>query len=118
MAFTRSQRSVARYETPGELYRYLPRRPGAVPGLWAHQSEMLKAYIDKVKYSDVALELPTGTGKTLVGLLIAEWNRLNKNERVLYACPTRQLAEQVHAAAYRVGYRHVPVDRVAQRLEY
>ena len=103
MAFTRSQRSVARYETPGELYRYLPRRPGAVPGLWAHQSEMLKAYIDKVKYSDVALELPTGTGKTLVGLLIAEWNRLNKNERVLYACPTRQLAEQVHAAAYREG---------------
>lgn len=103
MAFIRSQRSTARYETPGELYRDLPRRPGAVPGLWAHQSEMLKAYVGESKYSDVALELPTGTGKTLVGLLIAEWNRLNRNERVLYACPTQQLAEQVHAAAHKEG---------------
>lgn len=103
MAFKRSTRKTTEYVSPGELYRDLPQRPGAVQGLWAHQSEMLKAYTDKVDKSDVALELPTGTGKTLIGLLIAEWNRQRDNQRVLYACPTRQLAEQVRDAANREG---------------
>ncbi|SKT79382.1 DEAD/DEAH box helicase [Mycobacteroides abscessus subsp. massiliense] len=52
---------------------------------------------------DLALELPTGTGKTLIGLLIAEWRRRHKRERALYVCPTRQLAHQVGAQAARYG---------------
>lgn len=44
---------------------------------------------------DVALQLPTGSGKTLVGLLLAEWRRRKNNERVVYLCPTRQLVNQV-----------------------
>jgi superfamily II DNA or RNA helicase len=44
---------------------------------------------------DVALHLPTGSGKTLVGLLIAEWLRRKNHERVVYLCPTRQLVNQV-----------------------
>lgn len=64
---------------------------------------MLKAYTDKADHPDIALELPTGTGKTLIGLLVAEWNRRHHNQRVLYACPTRQLAEQVHDSANREG---------------
>ena len=105
MAFTRAKRNATSYATPGELYHDLPRRPGAVPGLWSHQSHMLKAYTDNRYKSDLALELPTGTGKTLTGLLIAEWNRQKNNERVLYACPTRQLAEQVRSAANREGIK-------------
>ena len=103
MAFKRSVRKTTRYATPGELYRDLPQRTGAVQGLWAHQAEMLKAYTDKANHPDIALELPTGTGKTLIGLLIAEWNRRYHNQRVLYACPTRQLAEQVYVSANREG---------------
>ena len=49
-------------------------------------------YVDE---SDVAFQLPTGSGKTLIGLTIAEWRRRNFNERVVYLCPTRQLAHQV-----------------------
>jgi len=45
--------------------------------------------------SDVALQLPTGSGKTLVGLLLAEWRRRKYRERVVYLCPTRQLVNQV-----------------------
>ena len=45
--------------------------------------------------SDVALQLPTGSGKTLVGLLIAEWHRRKFQERVVYLCPTNQLVNQV-----------------------
>lgn len=43
---------------------------------------------------DVALQLPTGSGKTLVGL-IAEWRRRQFRERVVSLCPTKQLVNQV-----------------------
>jgi Rad3-related DNA helicase len=49
---------------------------------------------------DLALELPTGTGKTLLALVIADWSR---RVRVVYACPTQQLARQVLATAHREG---------------
>jgi DEAD/DEAH box helicase len=52
---------------------------------------------------DVALELPTGSGKTLVGLLIAEWRRRTLGQRVAYACPTKQLAHQVLQKANAQG---------------
>jgi len=103
VAFVRTTSGGASYASPGELYRDLPRRPGAVPGLWAHQSEMLKTFTSRVNKPDVALELPTGTGKTLAGLLIAEWTRRSRRSRVIYACPTQQLARQVAAAAHREG---------------
>src|SRR5262249_33786525 len=35
------------------------------------------------------------SGKTLVGLLLAEWRRRKFRERVVYLCPTRQLVNQV-----------------------
>ncbi|MBD8205179.1 DEAD/DEAH box helicase [Microbacterium sp. CFBP 8790] len=60
---------------------------------------------------DVALELPTGSGKTLVGLLIAEWRRRKYQHRVVYACPTKQLALQVAEAAERQGIKaHALID--------
>lgn len=64
---------------------------------------MLKTFTSKADQPDVALELPTGTGKTLTGLLVAEWTRRKRRSRVIYACPTQQLARQVVAAAYREG---------------
>lgn len=91
------------YATPAEMYRDLPRRPGAAPALWAHQADTLRRFTEAADEPDLAVELPTGTGKTLVGLLIAEWNRRNRSERVAYACPTRQLAQQVAEAASRQG---------------
>jgi hypothetical protein len=64
--------------------------------LWSHQADQLRTYDEDHRVTpDVALELPTGSGKTLVGLLIAEWRRRTLGQRVVYACPTRQLARQV-----------------------
>ena len=55
--------------SPEALYRDLPRRPNAVPGLWLHQGDLLRAYTAvHLNAPDLALELPTGTGKTLPGL--------------------------------------------------
>jgi hypothetical protein len=57
---------------------------------------MMQAYAKLPQdMSDIALQLPTGSGKTLVGLLIAEWRRRKYKERVVFLCPTRQLVHQV-----------------------
>lgn len=80
-------------DSPEKLLYDLPRRK--IKGLLVHQGEMLKAYNQNFKLPDVALQLPTGSGKTLVGLLIAEWRRRKFKERVLYLCPTNQLVNQV-----------------------
>jgi hypothetical protein len=91
-------------EGPLELFDELPRMPGSVPELWRQQGEILTAY--KLKFEnepDVAVELPTGTGKTVVGLLIGDWRRRKYRRPVLYACPNQQLANQVAVVAKREG---------------
>jgi hypothetical protein len=85
---------------PEELFGELPRGRRGVGALWSHQADLLRTYAEHhQKTPDVALELPTGSGKTLVGLLIADWRRRKMRHRVVYACLTRQLARQVADAA-------------------
>ena len=93
MAFKLSSPAAISVATPEELFRNFGKKK--IPGLLAQQSDMLRAYMKQETESDVALELPTGSGKTLVGLLIAEWRRVARKERCLYLCPTRQLVNQV-----------------------
>ncbi|WP_338339324.1 DEAD/DEAH box helicase [Xanthomonas euvesicatoria] len=94
MAFKRVTKSAQSTSSPENLIFDLPRRK--IPGVLTHQSEVMKAFastaLDK---PDVALQLPTGSGKTLVGTLIAEWIRRKRNERVVYLAPTKQLVNQV-----------------------
>lgn len=81
-------------ETPDKLFRELTRRK--FPDVLPHQAAMMQAYVAQaVRLPDVALQLPTGSGKTLVGLLIAEWRRRKFKERIVYLCPTKQLVYQV-----------------------
>lgn len=97
MAFKKSQSPQNVPDSPEKILLDLPRRK--IPGVLLHQGEVLKAYmahaLDISKVPDVALQLPTGSGKTLVGLLIAEWRRRKFKERVVYLCPTNQLVNQV-----------------------
>src|SRR5687767_9607086 len=92
----------AKPSSPEELFRTLKRSP-KVPHLWAHQADILRAYVGHVAAPNIALELPTGAGKSLIGLLIAEFRRLVRDERIAYLCPTRQLAAQVQAQAAQYG---------------
>lgn len=92
--------------SPLDLYTSggLPRTQEAVPGLWVHQGDVVRAWhADHANDPDVALELPTGTGKTVTGLLIAEWVRREFREPVAYVCPTTQLAGQVLVTAASEG---------------
>lgn len=51
---------------------------------------------------DLAIEMPTGEGKTLVALLIADW-ALDRGWSVAYLTGTRQLAERVEQEAQLLG---------------
>lgn len=94
--FKRRTEQVAGAADPEALFGELPRTPSGVGALWSHQADQLRTYAsDHRETPDVALELPTGSGKTLVGLLISEWRRRTLAQRVVYACPTKQLARQV-----------------------
>ncbi|MCW5320131.1 DEAD/DEAH box helicase [Verminephrobacter aporrectodeae subsp. tuberculatae] len=94
MAFKKPTTHTAVPESPDRLFRDLPRRKHA--SLFDHQGQVLRNYLAHAQHApDVALQLPTGSGKTLVGLLLAEWRRRKFRERVVYLCPTRQLVNQV-----------------------
>jgi Rad3-related DNA helicase len=94
MAFKKPASHPSVPESPDQLFRDLPRRKHA--SLFDHQGQTLRNYVSKaLNASDVALQLPTGSGKTLVGLLLAEWRRRKYREKIVYLCPTRQLVNQV-----------------------
>ena len=94
MAFKAVKQAVVSLDSPEALFRDLRQRTIAAPH--AHQADVLREYVaTAVDRPDVALQLPTGSGKTLVGLLIGEWRRRKLNERVVYLCPTNQLVHQV-----------------------
>jgi hypothetical protein len=91
-------------ESPEALFRDLRNR--SIQGLLSHQADILREYVDKaLNDTDVAFELPTGSGKTLVGLLLGEWRRRKFNERIVYLCPTNQLVNQVVDQASNYGIK-------------
>lgn len=94
MAFKKTPPPQNVPDSPEKLLLELPRRK--IPGVLLHQGEMMKEYATTaLDLPDVALQLPTGSGKTLVGLMIAEWRRRKFKETVVYLCPTKQLVNQV-----------------------
>lgn len=94
MAFKKLSKGNASLDTPESLLHDL--RTKKIKGPLAHQADMWRSYTtDALEVKDVALQLPTGSGKTLVGLVIAEWRRRKFNEKVIYLCPTNQLVNQV-----------------------
>lgn len=103
MAFKKVRKSVTIPANPEELFNDL--RTKKILGLLSYQADVTRNYVEEaINTADVALQLPTGSGKTLVGLLIGEWRRRKFEERILYLCPTKQLVHQVvHEAKYKYG---------------
>jgi replicative superfamily II helicase len=94
MAFKRSTPTAIVPDSPDKLLLELPRR--TIPDVLPHQQEVMRNYADLPdNVRDIALQLPTGSGKTLVGLLTGEWLRRKNQERIVYLCPTKQLVNQV-----------------------
>lgn len=99
----RKPKRLQTYTSPEELFANLSNRASSHGYLRAPQVDALREYEKLQKESDIAFELPTGTGKTMVGLLISEWRRRRHNERVAYLTLTNQLAKQVLKEAESLG---------------
>jgi superfamily II DNA or RNA helicase len=94
LAFKSAPPPEAAPDSPEKILLELPRRK--IPSVLLHQGQITQKYVVEAQaVADVALQLPTGSGKTLVGLLIGEWLRRKNHERVVFLCPTRQLVNQV-----------------------
>ncbi len=76
---------------PLEIFRKLKLR-GSIENIWDPQAKALEKWHKNRTDSDVVLQMNTGGGKTLVGLLMAQSLANEKKGRVLYVCPNNQLA--------------------------
>lgn len=86
------------------LFKDLKKRSPEIKSLYAQQADIIREYQSKhIKTENVGIELPTGSGKTLIGLLIGEWRRRFLKQRIFYLCPTIQLTYQVHEQSKQYG---------------
>jgi hypothetical protein len=87
---------------PLEIFKKLTLR-GSIENIWEPQAEALKEWHKKRNESDVVLQMNTGGGKTLVGLLMGQ-SLVNENKgRILYVCANNQLVEQTVERAEEIG---------------
>lgn len=113
MAFRTSKTENTNFATPQEMFQ--DNKMKNIMGLIDYQSKTLDHYMDTLDKNGniinrhVAFELPTGSGKTLIGLLIAEYHRRKYNRRTLFLCPTNQLVMQV----YQQAIKQYGIDAVA-----
>jgi len=98
----RNERRQATPTDPAGIFHRLP-KPPHISDLWDSQAKALAAWNTRRRERDLVINLNTGGGKTLVGLLIGQ-SLLNEfKEPVLYLCPTKQLVEQTIGKAVEVG---------------
>lgn len=80
--------------------------------LRAHQSKILEELQKKIENSpktDYAISLPTGTGKTLVGLMMSYYLMLREKMTAIYLCPNIFLCDQVLKDAHDLDIPAVPL---------
>lgn len=87
---------------PLEVFNKLKLR-GSIKNIWEPQAEALRKWDKARDKSDVVVQMNTGGGKTLVGLLIAQSLANEKRGRVLYVCPNNQLVEQTLSKANEIS---------------
>lgn len=104
LAFKRRPAETALPSNPEQLYPSRNTDPSAPEALWLHQGDVIRTWHSQyATVRDVAIELPTGAGKTLVGGLIGEFQRQTAGQRVAYLCPNKQLAKQSYEKLVNYG---------------
>lgn len=109
----RSQNKTAEKKVhPCDIYEGLDRQANKGPLRIPVQDFVLRKWFSEYKDKfDVILKLPTGEGKTLIGLLILQ-SKLNQGKgSSLYICPNKYLADQVRTQADEFGIHHCSIDK-------
>lgn len=97
------RRERTRPITPRDIFNALPAKSAGFGYLREVQGQVLEQWENRRTEHDLAITMNTGTGKTIVGLLIL---RSCVNEDVgpaLYVTPSTYLAEQVQEQAAKLG---------------
>ena len=95
--------SIAKPTNPVSLFQALPNYGQKLPGLWSGQVDILNQWFKEYKeHDDVLISLNTGSGKTLVGLLIAQSFINQGHQKVVYVCNDNSLVEQAEKEAVRL----------------
>ena len=107
MAFVKKKIESINFKTPQEMYSDYKSRK--IKGIIDYQSEIIDNYMKNgYDKENIALELPTGSGKTLIGLVIGEFRRRKNKEKVVYLCPNKQLVNQVvNQASLKYGIKTI-----------
>src|SRR5687768_16500947 len=80
---------------PVELFSSLPRTGTKFDYLRNVQGEVLNSWHARRDARDVIVKMNTGSGKTLVGLLMLKSVMNQQLGAALYLCPNNQLVDQV-----------------------
>ncbi|MFT8600350.1 MAG: DEAD/DEAH box helicase family protein [Leuconostoc pseudomesenteroides] len=84
------------FDSPIEMYKQGYRVGKQINGPLDYQSEIIDIYHKKHESQpNVAIQLPTGSGKTLTGLIIGEYRRRKYEEKVVFVCLNNLLVQQV-----------------------
>lgn len=89
-----------------ELWNTLDRNKTKFEFTRGHQTKLLEEIYQEFKKGnskDFALSLPTGTGKTVIGLMLAYFTMLNEGVKSIYLCPNKFLCDQVLSEAKDLG---------------
>jgi len=76
---------------------------GSIKNIWEPQAEALRKWHAKRDCNDTVIQMNTGGGKTLVGLLVAQSLLNELNRRIVYVVANNQLVEQTLARASEIG---------------
>lgn len=96
---------------PVDIFNRLTLR-GSIENIWDTQADALRQWHREHRAdSDVVIQMNTGGGKTLVGLLMAQSLVNETRGRVLYVCANNQLIEQTQQRAAEIGL--TPTTRYA-----
>lgn len=87
---------------PNQVWESLTLR-GSIKDIWGSQKEALAEWHAHRSESDIQIDMTTGGGKTLVGLLAGQSLVNETAGKVLYVCPTNQLVEQTVRRAAECG---------------
>ena len=108
----RSQnKSVEKKTHPCEIYETLDRHANKGPLRVPVQETVLNEWFDSFQdKSDVILKLPTGEGKTLIGLLVLQSKINQQKGSSLFVCPNKYLANQAKTQAEEFGIPYCSID--------
>ena len=88
---------------PFDIFARRPSLTGTPNDLWGGQRDALQAWVKVRRKRDILISLNTGSGKTMLGILIAQSLANERQGKVVYACSTIDLVLQTAKEAGKLG---------------